>query len=136
MSDPRGEELGEQLDRLEALATRFLADKPANSNNVNTVRIEGAGSIWNGLALGVVFGATIMAGAWMVSSQQDMRESIRQAETYRAAVYMVAPRLSEAIDQELDKRNNRYEPHPDSDPAAEERAEAGGSKGPGEAAGP
>lgn len=104
-------------------------------SNINTIRIEGAGSIWNGLALGVVFGATIMAGAWMVSSQQDVRESVRQAETYRAAVYMVAPRLSEAIDEELDKRNARYEPHPDSDAAAEKGTQAGGGKGSGQAAG-
>lgn len=107
---------------------------PHAGNNVNTVRIEGAGSIWNGLALGVVFGATIMAGAWMVSSQQDMRESVRQAEAYRSAVYMVAPRLSEAIDQELDKRNTRYEQHPD--PDAAEKAQAGGNRPGAKAAGP
>lgn len=71
----------------------------------------------------------------MVSSQQDMRESIRQAETYRAAVYMVAPRLSEAIDEELDKRNARYEPHPDPDAAAQEGTQAGGFQGSGKTAG-
>lgn len=104
-------------------------------SNINTVRIEGAGSIWNGLALGVVFGATIVACAWMVSSQQDMRESVRQAESYRSAVYMLAPRFAEAIDQELDQRKSRYEQHPDPDAAAQE-AQAGGNGHGAKAAGP
>lgn len=94
------------------------------SNNVNTIKIEGAGSIWNGMVLGVAFGATLMAGAWIVSSLQDMRESIRQAESYRSAVYMLAPRFAEAIDEELDKGKSRYEQHSDPDSAAQE-AQAG-----------
>lgn len=114
-------ELREDVQGLKDTVETVLSSKHGG-NNVNTVRIEGAGSIWNGLMLGVVFGATIMAGAWIISSQQDMRESIRQAESYRSAVYMLAPRFSEEIDKELDQRKTRNVQHSDSDPASEEAA--------------
>lgn len=77
------------------------------SNNVNTVRIEGAGSIWNGLAVGVALGVAITGGAWMVSAQQRMETSIEQAKAYHAAVYMLAPRFAEEIDQELQRQKER-----------------------------
>lgn len=95
------------------------------NNNVNTLKVEGAGKLMYGLAIGIPLGATIAFGAWIVSSQQDMRESIRQAESYRSAVYMLAPRFAEEIDKELDQRKTRHEQYSDPDQAAEEARPAG-----------
>lgn len=98
----------DRLNRLEEKADKLWAwlsdtqsqSEPANKN-VNTLKVEGAGSIWNGLTLGVALGAVVMGAAWITSTQQDVRESMRQMESYRAAVYMLAPRFAEEIDKEL-----------------------------------
>lgn len=74
------------------------------NNNVNTVRIEGVGSIWNGLAVGVALGAVIVGGAWIISTQQRLEMIAQQSEAYSKAVYMLAPRFAEEIDKELSKK--------------------------------
>lgn len=78
---------------------------PQAGNNVNTVRIEGAGSIWNGLAIGVALGAVIVGGAWIISTQQRLEMIAQQSEAYSKAVYMLAPRFAEEIDKELSKKD-------------------------------
>lgn len=77
------------------------------SNNVNTVRIEGAGSIWNGLAVGIALGAVVVGGAWIISTQQRLEMIAQQSEAYSKAVYMLAPRFAEEIDKELDKQKEQ-----------------------------
>lgn len=89
-------------ERLEGMDLRRSA-----SNNVNTVRIEGAGSIWNGLAVGIALGAVIVGGAWIVSTQQRLEMLAEQAKTYHSAIYMVAPRFAEEIDKELDRQKEK-----------------------------
>ena len=78
-----------------------------SSQNVNTIRIEGAGSIWNGLAVGIALGAVIVGGAWIVSTQQRLEMLAEQAKTYHSAIYMVAPRFAEEIDKELDRQKEK-----------------------------
>lgn len=75
-----------------------------SSHNVNTIKIEGMGSMWHGLAIGIALGAVVIGGAWIVSTQQRLEMSAKQAEAYAAAIYMVAPRLAEEIDKELDRK--------------------------------
>lgn len=82
---------------------RIAAGRDA-SQNVNTIKIEGMGSMWHGLAIGVALGAVVIGGAWIVSTQQRLEMSAKQAEAYAAAIYMVAPRLAEEIDKELDRK--------------------------------
>lgn len=77
------------------------------SSNVNTVRIEGAGTIWNGLAVGIALGAVVVGGAWIVSTQQRIEMLAEQAKTYHSAIYMVAPRFAEEIDKELDRQKEK-----------------------------
>lgn len=86
-------------ERLEGMDLRRSA-----SSNVNTVRIEGAGSIWNGLAVGIALGAVIVGGAWIVSTQQRLEMLAEQSKAYSAAVYALSPRFAEQIDKELDKQ--------------------------------
>lgn len=81
-----------------------MADRRVSSSSTNTVRIEGAGSIWNGLAVGIALGAVIMGGAWIVSTQQRVEVLSEQARTYHAAVYMLAPRFAEEIDKEISRK--------------------------------
>ncbi|XTQ92569.1 hypothetical protein ACQR5W_11655 [Xanthomonas sacchari] len=95
--------LEEVADRLssQVASLREAVNKQSGSNNVNTVRVEGMGGMWNGIAIGIALGAVIVATGWNVSKQQENDMRIRQAESYKAAVYMLAPRFAEEIDKEL-----------------------------------
>lgn len=93
------------LQEVKESLVRMAADMASNqSKNVNTVRIEGAGSIWHGLAIGIALGAVVIGGAWIISAQQRLEMIAQQSEAYSKAVYMLAPRFAEEIDKELDKK--------------------------------
>lgn len=122
--------LKDPLDRLEASITDLAGMlKASGSSNVNTMRIEGAGSIWHGLAVGIALGAVIIGGAWIVSVQQRIEMIAEQSKAYSSAVYMLAPRFASEIDKELDrqKERNSDKPHP-RDYAAAPEAETGGER--------
>lgn len=91
----------------EILDTLKRRTSGGESNNVNTVRIEGAGSIWNGLAVGIALGAVVVGGAWIISTQQRLEMIAQQSEAYSKAVYMLAPRFAEEIDKELDRQKEQ-----------------------------
>lgn len=82
---------------------RIAAGRDA-SQNVNTIKIEGMGSMWHGLAIGIALGAVVIGGAWIVSTQQRLEMLAEQSKAYSAAIYMVAPRLAKEIDEELDRK--------------------------------
>lgn len=102
--DKLKEQLAEQIGRLSTRLDEMEGRKERRDVNSNTVRIEGAGSIWNGLAVGIALGAVIAGGAWIVSTQQRLESIAQQSEAYSKAVYMLAPRFSEEIDKELSKK--------------------------------
>lgn len=77
------------------------------SQNVNTIKIEGMGSMWHGLAIGIALGAVVIGGAWIVSAQQRLEMLAEQSKAYSAAVYMLAPRFAKEIDEELDKKKEK-----------------------------
>lgn len=79
----------------------------SGTSNTNTIKIEGAGSIWHGLAVGIALGAVIIGGAWIISTQQRLEMIAQQAEAYSKAVYMLAPRFAEEIDKELDRSKEK-----------------------------
>lgn len=95
------------------------------SSNVNTIKIEGAGSIWNGLAVGIALGAVIVGGAWIISSQQRFEMIAQQSEAYSKAVYMLAPRFAKEIDEELDRQKEPRNDKPDPDHHAAQEAATG-----------
>lgn len=78
-----------------------------SSQNVNTIKIEGMGSMWHGMAIGIALGAVVIGGAWIVSTQQRLEMLAEQAKTYHSAIYMVAPRFAEEIDKELDRQKEK-----------------------------
>lgn len=90
-------ELRDSRERLDSAIGRL-------PGNMNVVRLEGAGSIWNGIAIGIALGATIFGSGWVAWSLSEIRAAARQAEAYHKAVYMLAPRFAEEIDRELDKQ--------------------------------
>lgn len=77
------------------------------SQNVNTIKIEGMGSMWHGMAIGVALGAVVIGGAWIVSTQQRLEATAQQSEAYSKAVYMLAPRFAEEIDKELSRQKEK-----------------------------
>jgi hypothetical protein len=100
--------LTDPLDRLEAsISDLSVLMKPSGSNNMNTIRIEGAGSIWNGIAIGIALGAVTVGTVWTASKMQQMDIQSQQAEAYQKAVYMLAPRFAEEVDKELDRQKER-----------------------------
>lgn len=84
-------------ERMESALGRF-------NGNTNIVRLEGAGSIWNGIAIGIALGATIACAVWVGTSLTESNVSARQAEAYHKAVYTLAPRFAEEIDRELERQ--------------------------------
>lgn len=94
----------------------------ASSANGNIVRLEGAGSVWNGIAIGIALGAVILGTGWISTNLQKMDVRSQQAEAYHKAVYMLAPRFAEEIDKELTRQKEREsneQPNPDHHQAAD-----------------
>lgn len=82
-------------------------DDAGFSRNSNVMRVEGAGGFWNGLSIGIAVAGVIAGMVWIASVATRADVSVRQAEAYRAAVYMVAPRLAEEVDKELQRHKER-----------------------------
>jgi len=100
--------LTDPLDRLEAsISDLSVLLRPSASSNTNTLRIEGAGSVWNGIAIGLSMAGVIAGAVWISHVATSVDVAVRQAEAYRAAVYMVAPRAAEEIDKELERQKER-----------------------------
>ncbi|WP_440984921.1 hypothetical protein ACQHIH_16045 [Xanthomonas sontii] len=103
--------LEEVADRLstQVSALREAVNKQVGSSNGNVVRIEGMGNMWHGLAIGLAIAGVIAGMVWIASVASDARVSVRQSEAYRAAVYVVAPKFAEKIDEELQRNKEREE---------------------------
>lgn len=101
--------LEEVADRLstQVSALREAVNKQSGSSNGNVVRIEGMGNMWHGLAIGLAIAGVIAGMVWIASVASDARVSMRQVEAYRAAVYVVAPKFAEKIDEELERNKER-----------------------------
>ena len=96
--------LAEALDRWSRTAERLLQ---AGSTTTQTVRVEGMGSMWNGIAIGIALGATILGVGWISTKLQAQDIAVNQAEAYQKAVYALAPRFAAEIDAELQKQESR-----------------------------
>lgn len=82
-------------------------EEPAGHKNVNTIRVEGAGSIWNGIAIGIALGAVVACTGWVATTLNRQSVITQQAEAYQKAVYMLAPRFAEEIDKELERHKEQ-----------------------------
>lgn len=105
------ERLTDPLDRLEASITDLSAMlRPTGNSNLNTIRVEGAGSIWNGIAIGLALAFVVMGSVWIAHTASSADVAARQAEAYHKAVYSLAPRFAEEIDRELQRQKEREHP--------------------------
>lgn len=100
------------LDRFSRKADELL--KTGNTTT-QTVRVEGMGSMWNGIAIGIALGGTIFGAGWVGSSISRQDSVVQQGEAYKRAVYMLAPRFAEEIDKELDRQKEREREQSDAD---------------------
>lgn len=82
-------------------------EEPAGHKNVNTIRVEGAGSIWNGIAIGIALGAVVVCTGWVATTLNRQSVVNQQAEAYQKAIYMLAPRFAEEIDKELERHKEQ-----------------------------
>lgn len=98
------EDTGELIRALRDCMERMESAVGRVTGNTNIVRLEGAGSIWNGIAIGIALGATIAGAVWVGSTLNEQGTAAKQAEAYHKAVYMLAPRFAEEIDRELDRQ--------------------------------
>lgn len=88
------------------LKQRLEARKGEVNANTQLVRVEGMGSMWNGIAIGIALGATMLGVGWISTKLQEQDVASKQAEAYQKAVYMLAPRFAEEIDKELDRQKD------------------------------
>lgn len=103
-TDELAREFRAGIDRFESAVGKL------GNNNSNVVRLEGAGSIWNGIAIGIALGAVVVCTGWVASTVQETSARAQQAEAYQKAVYMLAPRFAEEIDKELDRQKESDKP--------------------------
>ncbi|MFC9424060.1 hypothetical protein ACFQ6N_40410 [Kitasatospora sp. NPDC056446] len=101
--DDLARELRSGLERLDSALGRVHGA----SANGNVVRLEGAGSIWNGIAIGLSLAGVILGAVWIAHVASNVDVAARQAEAYQKAVYMLAPRFAEEVDKELDRQKER-----------------------------
>lgn len=101
--DDLARELRSGLERPDTALTRIHGA----SANGNVVRLEGAGSVWNGIAIGIALAGVVLGSAWIAHTASSAEVAVRQAEAYRAAVYMVAPKAAEEIEKELQRKKER-----------------------------
>jgi len=104
--------MSQQLDGIERDLGQIVAalksrEEAGGHNSTNTIRIEGAGSIWNGIAIGLSLAGVILGAVWIAHVASNVDVAARQAEAYQKAVYMLAPRFAEEVDKELDRQKER-----------------------------
>lgn len=112
--DDQGDQraLTDALDRFSRKADELL--KTGNTTT-QTVRVEGMGSMWHGIAIGIALGATIVGVGWISTKLQAQDISVNQAEAYHKAVYVVSPKFAAEIEAELKKQqeSSRVYANPD-----------------------
>lgn len=112
--DDQGDQraLADALDRFSRKADDLLR---VGRNTNQIVRVEGMGSMWNGIAIGIALGATILGSVWISKTLQAQEVTVNQAEAYSKAVYMLAPRFAQEIDKELDRQKEARREYADPD---------------------
>lgn len=95
---------------------RQLEDRKGLVNgSTNILKVEGMGSMWNGIAIGIALGATILGVGWISTKLQAQDIAVSQAEAYQKAVYALAPRFAAEIDAELQKQQESERVHANPD---------------------
>lgn len=104
--------LADALDRWSRTAEKLLQ---AGNTTTQTVKVEGMGSMWNGIAIGIALGATIVGVGWISTKLQAQDIAVNQAEAYHQAVYALSPRFAAEIEAELKKKQESQHFYADPD---------------------
>lgn len=98
------ERLEPVLDRLEAQISGLREAVSRSSGQPSSAAGgSGAGSVWNGMAVGIALAGVVFGSVWIQSVSSEATAAVRQAEAYQKAVYMLAPRFAEEIEKELNR---------------------------------
>lgn len=89
------------MEPADELIERLLREALGGSKGVTTqvVRVEGMGSMWNGIAIGIALGASMVCAAWVGFTLQNIHETQRNNEAFIQATYQQAPEIRERFEQ-------------------------------------
>jgi hypothetical protein len=107
VNDIQGDDVRALTVEVSELKKQLETRKGQVNENTQVVRVEGMGSMWNGIAIGIALGATILGVGWISTKLQEQDVAVKQAEAYSKALYMLAPRFAEEIDKELDRQKDK-----------------------------
>lgn len=80
------------MEPLDPLAERILREA-LGQNTVQTVKVEGMGSMLNGIAIGIALGAAISCSAWVAATLGDLTDDQRNDDAFIQATYQQAPSI-------------------------------------------
>jgi hypothetical protein len=84
---------------IKAVLERMERERSHRNTTTQTVRVEGMGSLWNGIAIGIALGAVVVGAAWIATSQASMADEQRQQAAFIAATYQAVPALRAEFDR-------------------------------------
>lgn len=86
------------MEPLDPLAERILREA-LGQNTVQTVRVEGMGSMWNGIAIGIALGASIACSAWVAATLGDLTDDQRNDDAFIQATYQHVPQIRDEFNR-------------------------------------
>ena len=106
MKDEQGELLA-AIQKLDQSVGRFLASGNRNTTNV---RLEGAGSVWGAVAVGIALGASIACAAWVAGTLGDLADDQRNDDAFIQATYQAAPMIRDEFNRIKQEKANVHDP--------------------------
>lgn len=88
--------LADALDRFSRKADEILK---SGNTATQTVRVEGMGSMWNGIAIGIALGASVACAAWVAAALGDLTDDQRNDDAFIQATYQQAPSIRSEFDR-------------------------------------
>lgn len=86
------------MEPLDPLAERILREA-LGQNTVQTVKVEGMGSMWNGIVIGIALGAAITCSAWVAATLGDLADDQRNDDAFIQATYQHVPQIRDEFNR-------------------------------------
>lgn len=93
------QQMRDDANGIKAVLERMERERGVRNNATQNVRVEGMGSLWHGIAIGISLGASIVASAWVASTLNRLSAEQLQNEAYISATYQAVPALREHFDK-------------------------------------
>lgn len=75
------------MERLENLA------ESRGNTNTTVVKLDGVGTVWGAVAVGIALGAAIACTAWVAATLGDLADDQRNDDAFIQATYQQAPQI-------------------------------------------